>query len=198
MKNNFLSFKWWLKNLAFLASIVTIFGVPSLWLQFQELNAKAKIDIKLSMATSTVSFGKFRTEPFNFFVTAHNSGDFMPTAWRGSLMFCNNIEVIESDSEWKKDSDLWYVLDSQKPLIPHLIIETTALDEVGTFKITLPSENYHTQDWVIPVALVYVAGEKNESTFKLNSLSENGFISEEIYTRNGKLISDIQNCRVIQ
>jgi len=95
-------------NASLLASIVTIFGVILIVLQLQltnqqlkELKANAQIDIELILATSTISVGPTKSEPFSFFVTAHNSGSFTPSLWRASLLFCSGVEIVEADNKWR-------------------------------------------------------------------------------------------------
>lgn len=188
-------------NASLFASIVTIFGVILIFLQLQltnqqlkELKANAQIDIELILATSTISVGPTKSEPFSFFVTAHNSGSFTPSLWRASLLFCSGVEVVEADNKWRNGDGPWYFLESQKPLIPHLMIHATAIDAVGAFRISLPTKDNANLDRIIPITIVYASGERSESTAKLVSLSKAGLIYENFETQDGRIISDLRGC----
>lgn len=190
----------------FLASLATVIGVlvvvPELRLinkQLAELDSKAKVEVELVFATSTLSIGDVRSEPISLFLTAYNSRDFVPSFWRVSILFCNDISILESDSRWTSGGNAnWFFLDSQRPLPSNLMIRAIELDEIGNFKVTLPVDHNHKLKNTVPIAIVYASGERNESKPKLVSLDSSHLIYEDIETLNGKILSNLRGCKIIQ
>lgn len=189
MKNNKLRLILGFLNSNFLILFITTIGVGIAWWgilpELNTFNARAKIDVKLHSATSTLIFGPSVSEPTNVALMAYNNGNYNPTQWRVSISFCKDIEVINASNLWKKSSEgsNQYVYESNRLLVSrsNLSFFTDSLDGIGDFKIVFPTGGMsRIVDGKIPIALVTSSGERTEPQFVLVSLVS--VVSSDIFS----------------
>ncbi|HAS34085.1 hypothetical protein A3J91_05030 [Candidatus Peribacteria bacterium RIFOXYC2_FULL_58_10] len=182
------------EDLSTISSIATIIGIligiPTLILSYQQLkdlNAKSAIEIQME---SPETIALERDKPFDVYFKAKNHGDFISSAWVAAISFCQNTEIVQADPLWKTADGKFFTLESQKSIVPNLLIYAPEVNKIGAFKIAL--ENLQRP---IPIALVFTSGERMDSTPSLISLSDSGsFINEKFEVNDGKVISDSHGC----
>lgn len=186
------------------SSVVTIFGVfilvPQINLishQLDEINAQPIIKINFNLATTTIKFGTKVSEPFDISLTVKNEGNRVASYWRGSIVFCKNINVINFNEPWIKEEDVQnqYLIESQKIIPPtfpgRLNFHSYTLDNIGNFQILVPRTGDFLSEKGVPIGQVTISGDYKKPTTYLVSLSHpKGFTYENLIQENGIMVAD--------
>ena len=183
--------KAFVDSVAFTASVIAIIGLPLILSQLKELNSLGEVNIKFHLATSTIDFGPFVSEPVDLRLIIRNEGSYAPPYWRAGLIFCKDINIVTPDSNWLSSDQKQYFLKSDENVFYNNTLFSDDLDKIGIFKIILPSKNE-----LIPIAIAVISGERNSTPPKLVSLSlkDKDFTYENLQTQDGNLLTDLQGC----
>lgn len=85
--------------------------------QLEELNAKAKIELKVHVVQSAISIGPEITEPIYITIVPRNNGNYNTPTWAAGIIFCSKIAIKESDPNWTKiDHQMFYYKSNNKVL----------------------------------------------------------------------------------
>lgn len=183
-------------SIILVSAVVTIVGVFLIKSQailikgqLEELNSAARIKIRLHLATTTIQFGPTISEPIDVRLVARNDGNKVTSYWRASLIFCKDINVIGGDSKWIEEGKKQYVFESEKLIPPSfpskLTFYSDSLDNIGNFKITLPTKNNYHFDSPVPIGVIAISGNYPNPDNYLVSLTSTTTIYEELLDKNG-------------
>jgi len=198
--------KFIFNSVIFISSIVTIFGVISLVpqvrlvnRQLEEISSQPVIKINFNLLTSTLNM----YDPVDIVLTVKNEGNRVASYWRGSLVFCKDINVESSGELWTQEQGVvnQYLIESKKVIPPtfpgKLKFYSYSLDNIGHFKISLPNKDGVVLEKPIPIGQVTISGDYNNPVSYLVLLSyPEGFIYENLLQENGYTRGDfvVTNC----
>ncbi|HEY4483815.1 MAG TPA: hypothetical protein VI752_01395 [Candidatus Paceibacterota bacterium] len=200
--------KFIFNSVIFISSIVTIFGVISLVpqvrlvnRQLEEISSQPVIKINFNLLTSTLNM----YDPVDIVLTVKNEGNRVASYWRGSLVFCKDINVESSGELWTQEQGVvnQYLIESKKVIPPtfpgKLKFYSYSLDNIGHFKISLPNKDGVVLEKPIPIGQVTISGDYNNPVSYLVLLSyPEGFIYENLLQENGytrgDFVSKLSEC----
>lgn len=107
--------------------------------ELKQLNEQAQISLSIHpLQVHTQTDGKI-LGPYSLTIDASNNGDYIPTYFRAVIFFCDDIEIVSSDSKWVSLYKGVYATETDKPIIPGLGLYVQQFDSIGSFTIKSPA-----------------------------------------------------------
>lgn len=188
----------------FFACIALIIGFITLKLtyvqietQLKELNAKAKIELKVH-PINIISIGPEVTEPIDITIVPRNIGNYNAPLWEAGVFFCQKVKIKEADPNWIHGTNHEFFYKSSHHIFSEQAIFSDKKDTIGNFKIVLPGKNDIRDDKIIPLGLFTTYGERTETmyTFVYFDFSTTKWTVkyEPFVVNNGQILTDIKGC----